>query len=255
MTGLLLAWLATSSHALITVCSSGCNETTIAGAVSVAQPGEVIELGDGSYVADVVISQNQTIRAVNPGMATLDPLGGTAFTINGAVDFTLEDVGMQSVNGALVAANNAATVTLSGIDTLDASPEGSLHLIAMYGGGTLDVSNSTFNGNIHCPDNGALLFLDGGATGTFDTVGIGGGSAFYGGAIYVQDADLTLTNVDVSGASSVIHGGAMYVDYSGSVTVKDSPRAICCLKIGTTLPALPSTLPNLTVINQVPLLR
>ena len=67
-----------------TVCSSGCDFTSIQAAVSTAAAGDTIHILTGTYTENVTISKTLTLQGDGPGLTIVD--GGhaaTAFTITG----------------------------------------------------------------------------------------------------------------------------------------------------------------------------
>jgi hypothetical protein len=98
--GLLLAtpWLATKAvAAIITVCSSGCDFTSIQEAVDAAQPDDTIELGPETFNETVTVMKNIAIRGTDvDSTAVAGELGVIANRTSGAVTVSVQDVSFQN---------------------------------------------------------------------------------------------------------------------------------------------------------------
>ena len=124
--------------ATVTVCSSGCDQTTIGGAITAATSGDTITVAAGTYTENVVISKtNLTIQGT--GSPTINPASGHAVEITapGAkIDgFTISPQGSTSnaAMGVIVNAGGGTTgVTISN-DTIT-TVAGTLYLIGIARG-------------------------------------------------------------------------------------------------------------------------
>ena len=68
--GLLMLPVGSLQAATITVCESGCNETTITAAVAAATPGDTILVGAGVYYENLFIEKILTIEGAGPDQTT-----------------------------------------------------------------------------------------------------------------------------------------------------------------------------------------
>ncbi len=74
---LLAAAPSPASAAVVTVCASGCNYTTIQAAVNAASPGDTITVAAGTYTEQVVITKNLTLTGAGSSTTIIqapDPL-------------------------------------------------------------------------------------------------------------------------------------------------------------------------------------
>ncbi|MCH9684040.1 MAG: hypothetical protein K0V04_21585, partial [Deltaproteobacteria bacterium] len=91
---------ASAEAATLTVCSSGCNYTDLNDAVDLSSAGDVLELGNETFVGGLDITHALTIRAMGAGMPTID--GGSwnnVVRVRPGVSVTLESV---EITGGLV---------------------------------------------------------------------------------------------------------------------------------------------------------
>jgi parallel beta-helix repeat protein len=117
--------------ATITVCPSGCDNSTIQDAVDAASAGDTILVGDGTYNENLLVSTSVNIRSVNGSNATIinasdptdnsiyivaDNVNITGFTIQGANDNTFAPAGIY-LDGASNTniSNNKITNNYDGI--------------------------------------------------------------------------------------------------------------------------------------------
>ncbi len=134
-----------------TVCSSGCDYTTIQAAISAAAPNDVINIMAGTYVENVTVNKNLTLHGT--GNTTVDGnASGSVFDINAGVIATISDVtitnGYADSGGGI---NNQGTLTLDNSVIISNS-------VVNHGGGVYNnggvatinnsmvVSNSSLNG-------------------------------------------------------------------------------------------------------------
>jgi hypothetical protein len=105
------ALTAAQAGTTITVCSSGCNYTTIQAAVNAALAGDTITVASGAYAETVSITKNLTLRGAQAGVAGSSHSGAestvTGFSVTSA-DVTIDGF---EVNPS---ASTGAAVTLQG---------------------------------------------------------------------------------------------------------------------------------------------
>ncbi|TAN24171.1 MAG: hypothetical protein EPN30_06745 [Actinomycetota bacterium] len=80
---------APASAATLTVCTSGCQYTTIAGALAAASNGDTISIGAGIYAGDLTIEKS--VRLVGAGTSLTTITGGGIGVINENATLTVED--------------------------------------------------------------------------------------------------------------------------------------------------------------------
>ena len=243
--GPIVILLATSAYPLsaatVTVCPSGCDSTTIQGAVTMADPGDTIQIlssqahteGDIFVGKDVTIAgfgtDTTTIQAdANPGTATVP-----VFAIVGGATVTIQSLKIQYGGGFYG----------GGVKILDG------HLVledvyvtenkaTIYGGGvyvpfgsSLEIIDGWIWGN-EAGDRGAGIFNEGttemgGAFVTQNTIPLGSSGDKYGGGIFNSGA-LTLRYVYMSGNTvggfplEDAAGGAIY--HEGTELVVEDSR-------------------------------
>eukprot|EP00935_MAST-01C_sp_MAST-1C-sp1_P002280 g2280.t1 len=87
-------------------------------------------------------------------------------------------------------------------------------------GGTLTIQMCTFQGNTADSVGGAILIADGGTL-TIQMCTFQGNKATYGGAIYIYQGSLTITDTTFTSNSANEKGGAIYIQ-DGSLIIRDS---------------------------------
>ncbi|MBN2800727.1 MAG: hypothetical protein JXX28_16420, partial [Deltaproteobacteria bacterium] len=215
MRSFLLLSLAVPSLALAstrTVCPSGCDHTTIAGAITAASSGDVIEIADGTYNERVSVSNNLTLRAQNPAVLNtttgqyepsviLRPSTGGDILEQGGGHLTVEDI---EFDGTLAACRGIDAATAADSLTLTR-----VYLHDMYratkDGGAVNVNSGSASSfsltltDVWMEDNATDNSHSGGAvfltSGTLSVTGgvFLGNRALHGGAIFARGADVTVT--------------------------------------------------------------
>nr|QNO49773.1 hypothetical protein DMFPCFDI_00016 [Methanosarcinales archaeon ANME-2c ERB4]QNO50125.1 hypothetical protein GDOAKEED_00029 [Methanosarcinales archaeon ANME-2c ERB4] len=112
----------TAGAATITVCSSGCDYTTIQAAVNAASAGDTIIVGDGVYAGNVDVNKRLTIRSEN----------GSASTIVQAADafdhvFEVTDDYVNISGFTVTGAYGCGGIYLDTVDYCDISYNNALH--------------------------------------------------------------------------------------------------------------------------------
>ncbi|HEX9922533.1 MAG TPA: hypothetical protein VGD99_07710 [Anaerolineae bacterium] len=163
----LLAVLPVARAATLTVCTTGCDHTTIQAAVSAAIPGDIISIMAGTYIENVVVDKDLTLQGVNKNNVIVDGNGsGSVFTVNPSVTVTIAD--MTLTNGA---ADRGGGVNNQGILTLNNSVLINNNVVNHGGGvynngGIATINNSTIadnsslNGGGLMNDNGGIMTVN-----------------------------------------------------------------------------------------------
>lgn len=134
-----------------TVCASGCDYTTIQGAVNAAAAGDTIEIGAGTYNESVTIDKSLTLKGPNSATSpnTSNPL--TANSARVAEAIIAPPIG-DNIN-ALNLTSTAVDVTVTGL-TIDltgavyvASGQRFLNDTSAAGNGSLTLTKNIFHGN------------------------------------------------------------------------------------------------------------
>jgi predicted outer membrane repeat protein len=210
--GLLLP--ASASARTWTVCSSGCDFTTIgsANASSSVVNNDVLDVKAGTYTeSGLTISKNLTIDGAGPASTEIYSTSAQVLYFNGA-SATLKDVTVNPsnssstraiyVNGGVVAIDNIA------ISTHDDSYGDGLGVYS--NGAVLTVSNSTFD-SLDTGYYGGAIYLNGGSA-TISGNTFSNNDAYQGGAIYSYASTVSATGNEYTGNWSDNHAGALYVN-------------------------------------------
>lgn len=117
--GLLAAPAVASAAQTITVCSSGCDHTTLSAAVSAAQPGDTVRVTEDLVVASsTTVNKDITITGADGVGITRTGSSANIFAIaptgDGATISDLELTSATAVSGAFVTVNGADGVTIDG---------------------------------------------------------------------------------------------------------------------------------------------
>ena len=102
--------------AIITVCASGCDYTTIQAAINAANPLDIIDVKAGTYVEQVTISKDLTLQTSEGAVVR-----GFANMPQDCTSPSLAD------NHPIICVNNSATVTIDGF-TVDGDLKGDTNL-------------------------------------------------------------------------------------------------------------------------------
>jgi hypothetical protein len=220
--------------ATLTVCASGCDFSSIQGAVNAAAPGDTLDLAAETFFETVSVAKDLMIQGAGPLVTVVD--GGTTgsvFTVDGA-SVTLRGLTARNggaLNGGGISTigtgadvrlidvhvrNNAAAAVGGGIHNPDGSVTITRNLIAENtvpgmdnaGGGVFNAGTMTIRDSL-IRDNDA--WLGGGiySSGdlTLDGSTLQSNDAEFGGAISTSGGNLTMRDCTVSGNSANEGGG------------------------------------------------
>src|SRR5712692_8996698 len=179
-----------SYAATLTVCASGCNSTTIAGAIVAASAGDTISILDAVRTeANITVNKNLTIQGQGAANTAVDGnAAGSVFIINNGVTATIQDMTIR--NGSSITYGygggiyNLGTLTLSNSTLTGNAADAGGGGIFNYTG-TLTLSNSTFTGNsasgVLYTFGGAIFNRGGAITIGSSTLSDNSASGYYGG--------------------------------------------------------------------------
>jgi hypothetical protein len=179
-----------------TVCSTGCDHTTIQSAVTAANPNDIIDVGAGIFNETISINKSLTFQGVGAKDTYVDGGdSGPVFTISNNVTVLISDMTIR---------NGATTGNGGGI---------------LHNANTLTVENVTFNSN-DADGNGGALYNNGG-TMTLIDISISSSNAIDGAGIYNHDGG-TVEIVDSTVDSNTATGDGGGIWNNGTLTVTNT---------------------------------
>jgi predicted outer membrane repeat protein len=206
-----------------------CTEAALNAALGCGAPPVSNCAGGGTVTfncggaATITVTSTKTISADTTidGGGVITISGGNSvgvFSVNTGVKFTVQNLTIAnsksaSLAGGAIYNGGTLTVTNSTFSGNSAIVGGGIY----NGGGTLTVTNSTFSGN--SADNGGGINNNSGGTLTVTNSTFSGNSSPFGGGIYTGGGKLTVTNSTFSGNSSPFGGG---IYNNGTVTVTNT---------------------------------
>ena len=208
-----------SYAATLTVCTSGCDYTTIVAAVAAATPGDTVSIQDAvHYESGIIVDRNLTIQGRGASDTAVDgSVGGTIFTVNDRVTATIQDLTIQ--NGSAGGISNGGTLTVSNSAI---SGNYSSEFEGIYSSGVLTITNSTVAGNY---GYGTTIFSSGSLTISNSTVAdnrVDGGAAAVtsiGTATVVNSTIARNSYYEIYGGTGIGNGGTLIVTNS---TISDN---------------------------------
>jgi predicted outer membrane repeat protein len=243
---------ATASAETITVCSSGCDYTSINAAIeAAADEGDVIEIGSGVWRENLGTNKQLVLRGAGPDLTIIDgsdgPIGwSTCLIVSEDFDgwktqerFRVESLTLRGGSGAeifgLIRGGGVyiefAPVTLSNVVIEDCSIEtlGEFSTEGLGGAicnffGDVAVESCVLRRNSSFTLGGAI-YTDGPLR-IFDTLIEGNIGEVEGGAIFSAHGDVRIEQSTICGNSSdQIFGG--YLDLGGNTISSDCPTPAC----------------------------
>ena len=240
--GVLLAAPASAATTTVSVCSVGCDFTTISAAVSAASAGDTIDVQGGTYTESVAVSKPLTIRATTPGTTVVPGPGfnDAGFKLQ-ADDVTIQGftIGDRSAMNQTVGIDVAST---NGTRILDDIIVNNQRGVSLNGASDTVVSGTRFSDNNGSgPDNNAGLWGDA-VTGitvenstfvghTNTAVNLAGsshititGSKFDDNgnvAVIWGDTDVTVSD----NVGTMMRGSGVYLNQSSNVTISGNDLA------------------------------
>jgi len=240
--GALMAGPASAATTTVSVCSTGCDFTTISAAVSAASAGDTIDVQGGTYTESVAVSKPLTIRATTPGTTVVPGPGynDAGFRLQ-ADDVTIQGftIGDRSAMSQTVGIDVAST---SGARILDDIIVNNQRGVSLAGASDTLVSDTRFSDNNGSgPDNNAGLWGDA-VTGitvqnstflghTNTAINLAGsshititGSRFDDNgnvAVIWDDTDVTVSD----NIGTLMRGSGVYLNHSSNVTISGNDLA------------------------------
>ena len=223
---MLMALLPALVHAAnITVCSSGCNQTSVAAAIAAANSGDTITIGAGSYSFNVEIAKNLTLQGNGPGATILDAGKlGTAMKVDAGANVTLQGATVQNGGDDNYPTTSYGIVVYGNLVVSDSLITGNTIGILNWGG-VVQVLRSTISNNLApLSGSGAGILNYSGAMTLFNST-VTGNNGYESGGIAIENGSVALQNSTVSGNISLevsnieVRGGILSLSNS---TVVDS---------------------------------
>lgn len=154
--GLVLGSLVATPQALAatrTVCTSGCDYTTIQSAVTAASPGDTISIGQGTFRETVTISKTLNLQGVGDGTdgTVINPVSGNGIFVNTASNVTVNiaDIRVTGATGDGLLVGGAAplvTVNVTGSSFVSNAGRGIHFNNSVAASSTISNSKSLSNG-------------------------------------------------------------------------------------------------------------
>ena len=92
---ILLALSPSALSAVLTVCPSGCNSTTIQGAINLASIADIINASNGTYAENVIINKSITLKGIQAGIDAKNRIGDETIIDS---NFTNGSMQIQAIN-------------------------------------------------------------------------------------------------------------------------------------------------------------
>jgi hypothetical protein len=190
--------------------ASACE--TISGAVGKIEPGDIVLIEDGTYVENLVLGDDLSIEAENPGMVVIDGgVAGSTVQIGAGANVTLR--GVEIRNGS--ATDGGGIYCQGTLLTLDRCTVTASSALVSGGGiyvsnGELLVQSSTIEDNTASSGGGIYIDGAGSASAQVRSSTIAGNSADTGGGIEVGLANVVLESCTLTGNSASVGGSSLY---------------------------------------------
>ncbi len=214
----------------VTVCPSGCNETSIPAALAVSGVTR-IELDDGNYTGQLVLPIDIEIVGTSSGPAVLQCTGSidNQVDVTGARTVLLENVHVRACDARRaiqVAAN--AELTLDRVEVFGSgSYTGSGGAIWAGAGADVSLRQSILHPMVVSANGGHIYMVPG--TGRLDIADSelrGGDAGANGGCIWAHSRYVDIEGSELVGCRAGARGGAVYVNTSDAQHLYQSTRFI-----------------------------
>ena len=197
----------TAQAAIWTVCSDGCDYTTIADAISGASPQDTLDLqAETFHESGLAVNKALTIRGQGATNTIVDAENvDRVFQVSADIDVTIQDLTIRNGN---------ATNSYGGGGILQYRDPSS---------GTITVLRCAISGNESTIGGGGIFSLGGNLVVTQSTVS-GNSCTGNGGAIYTENVNVAITNSTITGNSAGSQAGGVLIG-NGSATIINSTLA------------------------------
>jgi hypothetical protein len=225
---LLLRTSVIAAAADITVCSAGCDHTSIQAAIDAAAAGDTIVLAAETFTETIVVDRNLTIRGAGSGASIIDgDAAGTGVTIPAGVSVNLESLSVRNGRttgngggilneGTLVARHIAVSGNVAA--TVASSAGGGI-----YSTGRLTVEDSTVSVNESQRGGGGVYVSGPAARALIERTSIVENRVRDlttdfrgGGGVHVASGDATIRDSSIVGNRTDFTGGGLTVRGSGA---------------------------------------
>jgi len=198
-----------SSDPTMDVCHQGCDYSTIQGAVDAANPGDTINVAEGTYTENVHIEKSLTIKGAGEGKTVVDGnQANSVFTIDPDIDVALSGMTIQNGMASGGGVKNKGRLTISDIK-ISANRASASYGGGVFNTGTLTMNSGTISGN-SAMQYGGGVFNDGSGSFMMNGGTISGNSAQEGGGVcnnYGVYGDFNMNGGTISGNSAQKGGG------------------------------------------------
>lgn len=210
---LILVFCLPAMAGTITVCSSGCNYTTIQEAINNAQPCDTIEVMSGTYDPTLLVNKSVSIIGVDTGSG-IPIIGDDGITI-AAVTISAENVTLDnvciigSVRTAVEIEANYTTLRRIRAESIDQEDQARIPVIHAADNLTqITVSDSVIRTN-----GGTGIYIEDGSdiTITNNTVAVNRSAPFTREAIWAEYAQDKVIFSDITIADNTVEGGMIDV--------------------------------------------
>ncbi|MBW2661796.1 MAG: right-handed parallel beta-helix repeat-containing protein [Deltaproteobacteria bacterium] len=228
-------YLNTFSIAILDVCPSGCEYSTIQSAIDAASDGDTVLVHDGTYVENIDFSGKAiTVRSVNgaeyttidgntsgsvvtfnSGEGNSSVLNGFTITNGSGTLFEFEDL-LLMIGGGVYCENSSPNITNCAISSNTAISGGG---IFCDWNSSPTITNCAISGNSASDEGGGIGCWET-STPTITNCIISSNSGVYGGGIHCEDYSTpTITNCTISSNSGVYGGGIHCYEFASPTVV------------------------------------
>jgi len=195
-----------ANAATITVCHSGCDETSVQAAVSAASPGDTVLIHPGQYIESRTISVNKSLTIQGSGVGSTEVhmnWSDQAFSVSSTAPYGYVEISDMTITGGFISYGGGGGIS---IET----------------GGLVEIRNCKIAWSTAKDGGGIFVDSSGSLELILDSVTVVDNTATQrGGGIFVRTSgsiELTLDSVMVVENSASQEGGGIYLDANSSST-------------------------------------